>query len=205
MQKRVAIARAIVLNPKYLFCDEPNSGLDPQTSLVIDEFIHGITQEYEMTTIVNTHDMNSVMGIGENIILQGSRGVAGQQGRDYDEHQRAAQLLHLRQRPLPLGQGGQPGIRRWPSPYPIGRRHLSHTPHLSPTSEKAIETAEHQAQGVRARARRCLHPASSSPLRLSQDGKQEALRGRFSPRSASCFWHLSLLFTAPAPREHHFC
>ena len=69
MQKRVAIARAIALNPKYLFCDEPNSGLDPQTSLVIDGLIHGITQEYQMTTIVNTHDMNSVMGIGENIIF----------------------------------------------------------------------------------------------------------------------------------------
>jgi phospholipid/cholesterol/gamma-HCH transport system ATP-binding protein len=68
MQKRVAIARAIALNPKYLFCDEPNSGLDPKTSLVIDELIHGITEEYKMTTIINTHDMNSVMGIGENII-----------------------------------------------------------------------------------------------------------------------------------------
>src|SRR5574344_1331196 len=69
MQKRVAIARAIALNPKYLFCDEPNSGLDPKTSLVIDELIHGITKEYGMTTIINTHDMNSVMGIGENIIF----------------------------------------------------------------------------------------------------------------------------------------
>ena len=68
MQKRVAIARAIALNPKYLFCDEPNSGLDPKTSLVIDDLIHGITQEYNMTTIINTHDMNSVMGIGEHII-----------------------------------------------------------------------------------------------------------------------------------------
>ncbi len=68
MQKRVAIARAIALNPKYLFCDEPNSGLDPKTSLVIDELIHGITEEYDMTTIINTHDMNSVMGIGEHII-----------------------------------------------------------------------------------------------------------------------------------------
>ncbi len=68
MQKRVAIARAIALNPKYLFCDEPNSGLDPKTSLVIDDLIHDITQEYHMTTIINTHDMNSVMGIGENII-----------------------------------------------------------------------------------------------------------------------------------------
>ena len=68
MQKRVAIARAIALNPKYLFCDEPNSGLDPKTSLVIDELIHDITQEYKMTTIINTHDMNSVMGIGDSII-----------------------------------------------------------------------------------------------------------------------------------------
>jgi phospholipid/cholesterol/gamma-HCH transport system ATP-binding protein len=69
MQKRVAIARAIALQPKYLFCDEPNSGLDPKTSLVIDELLHSITHEYQMTTIINTHDMNSVMGIGENIIF----------------------------------------------------------------------------------------------------------------------------------------
>ena len=69
MQKRVAIARAIALNPKYLFCDEPNSGLDPKTSLVIDELLHSITREFNMTTIINTHDMNSVMGIGENIIF----------------------------------------------------------------------------------------------------------------------------------------
>ena len=68
MQKRVAIARAIALNPKYLFCDEPNSGLDPKTSLVIDELIHSITREFGTTTIINTHDMNSVMGIGEHII-----------------------------------------------------------------------------------------------------------------------------------------
>ena len=68
MQKRVAIARAIALNPKYLFCDEPNSGLDPKTSLVIDKLIHDITVEYNMTTIINTHDMNSVMGIGDNIL-----------------------------------------------------------------------------------------------------------------------------------------
>ena len=67
MQKRVAIARAIVLNPKYLFCDEPNSGLDPHTSLVIDELLSSITQECDITTLINTHDMNSVMGIGENI------------------------------------------------------------------------------------------------------------------------------------------
>ena len=69
MQKRVAIARAIALNPKYLFCDEPNSGLDPKTSLVIDELLSGITHEYQITTIINTHDMNSVMGIGENVIF----------------------------------------------------------------------------------------------------------------------------------------
>ncbi len=68
MIKRVAIARAIVLNPKYLFCDEPNSGLDPQTSIVIDNLIQDITAEYNITTIINTHDMNSVMEIGENII-----------------------------------------------------------------------------------------------------------------------------------------
>jgi len=69
MQKRVAIARAIALNPKYLFCDEPNSGLDPKTSLVIDELLHSITHEFGITTIINTHDMNSVMGIGENILF----------------------------------------------------------------------------------------------------------------------------------------
>ena len=68
MIKRVAIARAIVLNPKYLFCDEPNSGLDPQTSIVIDNLIHEITCEYDITTIINTHDMNSVMEIGEKIV-----------------------------------------------------------------------------------------------------------------------------------------
>lgn len=68
MMKRVGIARAIVLNPKYLFCDEPNSGLDPQTSLLIDKLIHEITKEYNMTTVVITHDMNSVMGIGDHII-----------------------------------------------------------------------------------------------------------------------------------------
>jgi phospholipid/cholesterol/gamma-HCH transport system ATP-binding protein len=69
MKKRVGIARAIVLNPKYLFCDEPNSGLDPKTSLVIDKLIKEITLEYKMTTIINTHDMNSVMEIGEKIIF----------------------------------------------------------------------------------------------------------------------------------------
>ena len=69
MVKRVAIARAIVLNPRYLFCDEPNSGLDPQTSVVIDNLIYDITKEFNITTIINTHDMNSVMGIGEHIIF----------------------------------------------------------------------------------------------------------------------------------------
>ena len=69
MQKRVAIARAVVMNPKYLFCDEPNSGLDPKTSLVIDDLLSSITKEYHITTIINTLDMNSVMGIGENIIF----------------------------------------------------------------------------------------------------------------------------------------
>jgi len=69
MQKRVGIARAIALNPKYLFCDEPNSGLDPQTAIIIDELIAEITQEYQMTTIVNTHDMNSVMGVGDKLIF----------------------------------------------------------------------------------------------------------------------------------------
>ncbi|MEG0253420.1 MAG: ATP-binding cassette domain-containing protein [Muribaculaceae bacterium] len=67
MQKRAAIARAIALNPKYLFCDEPNSGLDPKTSIMIDELLSDITHEYDITTIINTHDMNSVLGIGENI------------------------------------------------------------------------------------------------------------------------------------------
>jgi len=69
MQKRVAIARAIVMNPKYLFCDEPNSGLDPQTSILIDNLILEITQEYNITTVINSHDMNSVMEIGQNIVF----------------------------------------------------------------------------------------------------------------------------------------
>ena len=75
MKKRVGIARAIVLNPKYLFCDEPNSGLDPQTSLVIDKLIQEITVEYNITTVINTHDMNSVMEIGDHIMYmhQGSK------------------------------------------------------------------------------------------------------------------------------------
>lgn len=69
MQKRVAIARAIALNPRYLFCDEPNSGLDPRTSILIDELLSDITHEYNITTVINTHDMNSVLGIGENIVF----------------------------------------------------------------------------------------------------------------------------------------
>ena len=69
MMKRAAIARAIVLQPKYLFCDEPNSGLDPKTALIIDDLIQSITREYGMTTVVNTHDMNSVMNIGESILF----------------------------------------------------------------------------------------------------------------------------------------
>ena len=69
MQKRVAIARAIALNPRYLFCDEPNSGLDPKTSLVIDQLIQDITQEYNICTVVNSHDMNSIMEIGDNIVF----------------------------------------------------------------------------------------------------------------------------------------
>jgi phospholipid/cholesterol/gamma-HCH transport system ATP-binding protein len=79
MKKRVGIARAIVLNPKYLFCDEPNSGLDPQTSMVIDKLILDITREFNMTTVINTHDMNSVMEIGENILYmyQGQKEWAG--------------------------------------------------------------------------------------------------------------------------------
>jgi phospholipid/cholesterol/gamma-HCH transport system ATP-binding protein len=69
MKKRVGIARAIVMNPKYLFCDEPNSGLDPKTAIVIDELIKEITLEYNMTTVINTHDMNSVMGIGDKVVF----------------------------------------------------------------------------------------------------------------------------------------
>ncbi len=79
MKKRVGIARAIVLNPKFLFCDEPNSGLDPQTSMVIDRLIMDITKEFNMTTVINTHDMNSVMEIGENILYmyQGQKEWSG--------------------------------------------------------------------------------------------------------------------------------
>ncbi len=85
MQKRVAIARAIALNPKYLFCDEPNSGLDPKTSILIDELLSEITHEYNITTVINTHDMNSVLGIGENIIFinQGYREWVGDKSQIY--------------------------------------------------------------------------------------------------------------------------
>ena len=69
MQKRVAIARAIAMNPKYLFCDEPNSGLDPKTSLVIDQLIHEITEEYKICTVINSHDMNSILEIGDHIVF----------------------------------------------------------------------------------------------------------------------------------------
>ncbi len=79
MMKRVALARAIVLRPKYLFCDEPNSGLDPQTSIVIDQLIKDITLEYGMTTIINTHDMNTVLGIGDHIVYL-KDGVKGWEG-----------------------------------------------------------------------------------------------------------------------------
>ena len=83
MQKRVAIARAIALNPKYLFCDEPNSGLDPQTSLVIDKLIQDLTQEYNICTVVNTHDMNSIMEVGDNIIFL-KNGIKEWQGSRHD-------------------------------------------------------------------------------------------------------------------------
>lgn len=82
MQKRVGIARAIVLNPKYLFCDEPNSGLDPQTSITIDELIFNITKDNKITTVINTHDMNSVMEIGENICLLEKGKLAWQGSKD---------------------------------------------------------------------------------------------------------------------------
>ena len=79
MKKRVAIARAIVLNPKYLFCDEPNSGLDPYTAILIDNLLQELTHEYQMTTVINTHDMNSLMQIGERILFikEGSMAWSG--------------------------------------------------------------------------------------------------------------------------------
>jgi phospholipid/cholesterol/gamma-HCH transport system ATP-binding protein len=82
MQKRVGIARAIVLNPKYLFCDEPNSGLDPKTAILIDDLISRLTKEFHTTTVINTHDMNSVMAIGESIILLHEGAVAWTGSKD---------------------------------------------------------------------------------------------------------------------------
>ena len=108
MQKRVGIARAIALNPNYLFCDEPNSGLDPQTSVMIDRLIHEITREYNITTVINTHDMNSVMEIGDKVIFihkgekywEGSRdSIMASQCRELDEFifaSRMARELKLR-------------------------------------------------------------------------------------------------------------
>lgn len=108
MQKRVGIARAISLNPEYLFCDEPNSGLDPQTSLLIDRLIQEITREYNITTVINTHDMNSVMEIGDKVIFiykgekywEGSRdNIITSQCRELDEFisaSRMARELKLR-------------------------------------------------------------------------------------------------------------
>lgn len=93
MQKRVGIARAIVLQPKYLFCDEPNSGLDPKTSIVIDALISSITKENNITTIINTHDMNSVMEIGENIIYLHDGYLAWQGSKDEVLHPKN-ELLH---------------------------------------------------------------------------------------------------------------
>ena len=90
MKKRVAIARAIALNPEFLFCDEPNSGLDPKTAVVIDQLIKEITIEYNITTIVNTHDMNSVMGIGDKIIFlyQGKKWWEGSKDNILDSDNR---------------------------------------------------------------------------------------------------------------------
>ncbi|MDE7380888.1 MAG: ATP-binding cassette domain-containing protein [Muribaculaceae bacterium] len=93
MQKRVAIARAIALNPKYLFCDEPNSGLDPKTSILIDELLSDITHEYQMTTVINTHDMNSVLGIGEKIIFI-NKGHCDWQGNDKSIFRSKSQSLN---------------------------------------------------------------------------------------------------------------
>ncbi len=92
MQKRVAIARAIVMNPKYLFCDEPNSGLDPETSLVIDELVHELTVDFNMTTVINTHDMNSVMEIGDRILFI-SEGVKTWEGTKEE-------ILHVQNKKL---------------------------------------------------------------------------------------------------------
>lgn len=92
MQKRAAIARAIALEPSYLFCDEPNSGLDPKTSLIIDELIHSITTEYNITTIVNTHDMNSVMNIGDHIIFLAGGEITWEGSKDEILHSTSKEL-----------------------------------------------------------------------------------------------------------------
>ena len=92
MQKRAATARAIALEPRYLFCDEPNSGLDPKTSLIIDELIHGITKEYNITTIVNTHDMNSVMNIGDHILFLAGGEISWEGNKDEILHTDNKQL-----------------------------------------------------------------------------------------------------------------
>lgn len=94
MQKRVAIARAIALQPRYLFCDEPNSGLDPQTSIVIDQLIDDITREYKITTVVNTHDMNSVLGIGDHITFLSGGQVGWNGTKDNILQQSESETLH---------------------------------------------------------------------------------------------------------------
>ena len=102
MQKRVAIARAIVMNPKFLFCDEPNSGLDPKTAIIIDNLIQEITKEYGITTVINTHDMNSVIEIGENIIFLknglkewegNNQNVYNSQNKNFDEFVYSSEIL----------------------------------------------------------------------------------------------------------------
>ena len=92
MKKRVAIARAIAMNPQYLFCDEPNSGLDPRTSIVIDQLIKEITEEYNITTVVNTHDMNSVMEIGDKVVFICKGKAAWQGTKDNVLHSDNAEL-----------------------------------------------------------------------------------------------------------------
>ncbi|RYE27130.1 MAG: ATP-binding cassette domain-containing protein, partial [Sphingobacteriales bacterium] len=103
MKKRVALARALVLNPKYLFCDEPNSGLDPQTSLVIDKLIKELTVEYNITTIINTHDMNTVMESGDHIVYMhkgrkkwegSSRDIIFSEDKDLNDFIFASEFLH---------------------------------------------------------------------------------------------------------------
>ena len=95
MKKRFAIARAIVMNPKYLFCDEPNSGLDPKTSIVIDNLIQEITQEYGIITVINSHDMNSVMEIGDKIVFlkNGYKAWEGTKEEIFKTDNEAMQLL----------------------------------------------------------------------------------------------------------------